>query len=70
MFEKTLWLSKCNFSPKGNCWFLAAVGALTFQKPIMQKVFPDGQSFEKDYVGIFHFRVGIPLKQFYLTFAL
>ncbi|XP_060735797.1 calpain-1 catalytic subunit-like [Tachysurus vachellii] len=40
----------------GNCWFLAAVGALTFQKPIMQKVFPDGQSFEKDYVGIFHFR--------------
>ncbi|TSO25237.1 Calpain-1 catalytic subunit [Bagarius yarrelli] len=40
----------------GNCWFLAAVGALTFHKPIMQSVFPDGQSFNKDYVGMFHFR--------------
>ncbi|KAL7862048.1 hypothetical protein SRHO_G00134890 [Serrasalmus rhombeus] len=40
----------------GNCWFLAALGALTFQKHIMEKVFPSGQSFHKDYAGIFHFR--------------
>ncbi|XP_026790317.3 calpain-1 catalytic subunit isoform X2 [Pangasianodon hypophthalmus] len=40
----------------GNCWFLAAVGALTFQRHIMQKVFPVEQSFQKDYAGIFHFR--------------
>ncbi|MCJ8736870.1 hypothetical protein PDJAM_G00017250 [Pangasius djambal] len=40
----------------GNCWFLAAVGALTFQRDIMQKVFPAEQSFQKDYAGIFHFR--------------
>ncbi|KAM9466447.1 calpain-1 catalytic subunit [Clarias gariepinus] len=40
----------------GNCWFLAAVGALTFQKDIIQRVFPTEQSFQKDYVGIFHFR--------------
>ncbi|KAF7704411.1 calpain-1 catalytic subunit-like [Silurus meridionalis] len=40
----------------GNCWFLAAVGALTFHEPILQKIFPIGQSFQKDYAGIFHFR--------------
>ncbi|KAI5102356.1 hypothetical protein C0J45_7708 [Silurus meridionalis] len=27
----------------GNCWFLAAVGALTFHEPILQKIFPIGQ---------------------------
>ncbi|XP_072545591.1 calpain-1 catalytic subunit [Salminus brasiliensis] len=40
----------------GNCWFLAALGALTFQVHIMKNVFPSGQSFQKDYAGIFHFR--------------
>ncbi|XP_049319467.1 calpain-1 catalytic subunit-like [Astyanax mexicanus] len=40
----------------GNCWFLAALGALTFQKDIMKNVFPSGQLFQKDYAGIFHFR--------------
>ncbi|XP_066526125.1 calpain-1 catalytic subunit-like [Hoplias malabaricus] len=40
----------------GNCWFLAALGALTFQIPIMNNVFPGGQSFQKDYAGIFHFK--------------
>ncbi|TRY86943.1 hypothetical protein DNTS_002871 [Danionella cerebrum] len=40
----------------GNCWFLASVGALTFQKDIMEQVMPGDQSFGKDYPGIFHFR--------------
>ncbi|XP_017331931.2 calpain-1 catalytic subunit [Ictalurus punctatus] len=40
----------------GNCWFLAAVGALTFQRHIMEKIFPAGQSFQMNYAGIFHFR--------------
>ncbi|KAF7709047.1 calpain-8-like [Silurus meridionalis] len=40
----------------GNCWFLAAIGAITFQKDIMDQVVPVDQSFEKDYAGIFHFR--------------
>lgn len=45
------------FSFLGNCWFLAAIGAITFQKDIMDQVIPDNQSFDKDYAGIFHFRV-------------
>ncbi|KAI7790290.1 hypothetical protein IRJ41_019969 [Triplophysa rosa] len=40
----------------GNCWFLASVGALTFQKDILKQVMPAGQSFTKNYSGIFHFR--------------
>ncbi|KAK2878551.1 hypothetical protein Q8A67_019342 [Cirrhinus molitorella] len=40
----------------GNCWFLASVGALTFQKDTMDQVMPADQSFGKDYAGIFHFR--------------
>ncbi|XP_042599090.1 calpain-14-like isoform X1 [Cyprinus carpio] len=40
----------------GNCWFLASVGALTFQKPIMKQVINDEQSFSVDYAGIFHFK--------------
>ncbi|KAK7142015.1 hypothetical protein R3I94_011648 [Phoxinus phoxinus] len=41
----------------GNCWFLASVGALTFQNQLLQKVVPDGQSFsDKYYTGLFHFR--------------
>lgn len=40
----------------GNCWFLASVGALTFQKDILSQVMPAGQSFNKNYTGIFHFR--------------
>ncbi|CAL8300719.1 unnamed protein product [Boreogadus saida] len=37
----------------GNCWFLASVGALTFQSQILQQVLPSEHSFS---AGIFHFR--------------
>ncbi|XP_051723673.1 calpain-1 catalytic subunit-like [Ctenopharyngodon idella] len=40
----------------GNCWFLASVGALTFQSKLLHKVIPDGQSFSNNYTGLFHFR--------------
>nr|XP_060634694.1 calpain-14-like [Anolis sagrei ordinatus] len=39
-----------------DCWFLAAVEALTFQQDILFKVVPQNQSFEKKYAGIFHFK--------------
>ncbi|XP_029586708.1 calpain-1 catalytic subunit isoform X2 [Salmo trutta] len=39
-----------------NCWFLASVGALTFQMHILEQVVPLKQSFKDDYCGIFHFR--------------
>ncbi|XP_072534771.1 calpain-2 catalytic subunit-like [Salminus brasiliensis] len=40
----------------GNCWFLSAIGAITFQREIMEQIIPSGQSFKKEYAGIFHFR--------------
>nr|XP_046223432.1 calpain-1 catalytic subunit-like [Oncorhynchus gorbuscha] len=40
----------------GDCWFLASIGALTFQKHILEQVVPLNQSFKEDYCGIFHFR--------------
>ncbi|XP_048084304.1 LOW QUALITY PROTEIN: calpain-1 catalytic subunit-like [Alosa alosa] len=40
----------------GNCWFLASIGALTFQDDIKKHIIPQEQSFQKDYAGIFHFR--------------
>jgi len=39
----------------GNCWFLAAIASLTFQKDLMVQVVPIKQDFQ-DYAGIFHFR--------------
>ncbi|XP_033489466.2 calpain-9-like [Epinephelus lanceolatus] len=40
----------------GDCWFLASIGALTFQTDILQQVVPLDQRFDKDYCGLFHFR--------------
>ncbi|XP_016090409.1 calpain-14-like [Sinocyclocheilus grahami] len=40
----------------GNCWFLASVGALTFQKQIKKQIINDEQNFSVDYAGIFHFK--------------
>lgn len=40
-----------------NCWFLAALEALTFHQDILAAVVPQNQSFERKYAGIFHFRV-------------
>uniref|UniRef100_A0A3P8NU39 Calpain catalytic domain-containing protein n=1 Tax=Astatotilapia calliptera TaxID=8154 RepID=A0A3P8NU39_ASTCA len=39
----------------GDCWFLSAISALTFQENLMAQVVPMDQSFE-NYAGIFHFR--------------
>ncbi|XP_039887877.1 calpain-1 catalytic subunit-like [Simochromis diagramma] len=39
----------------GNCWFVSAISALTFQENLMAQVVPMDQSFE-NYAGIFHFR--------------
>ncbi|XP_061482103.1 calpain-14 [Rhineura floridana] len=40
-----------------DCWFLAAVEALSFHQDILSKVVPQNQSFErKKYAGIFHFK--------------
>lgn len=41
----------------GDCWFLASIGALTFQDDILEQVVLLEQSFEEDYCGLFHFRV-------------
>ncbi|KAM9355503.1 calpain-1 catalytic subunit-like [Pholidichthys leucotaenia] len=40
----------------GDCWFLASLGALTFQKQILAEVVPLEQNFDEPYCGLFHFR--------------
>ncbi|XP_078134281.1 calpain-8 [Sander vitreus] len=40
----------------GNCWFLASIGALTFQNDILGQVVPLEQKFDEKYCGLFHFR--------------
>ncbi|XP_044022793.1 calpain-1 catalytic subunit-like [Siniperca chuatsi] len=40
----------------GNCWFLASIGALTFQNDVFGQVVPLEQTFDENYCGLFHFR--------------
>ncbi|XP_032072558.1 calpain-13-like [Thamnophis elegans] len=40
----------------GNCWVLAALGALTQQQQFLENVIPKNQGFNHTYAGIFHFQ--------------
>ncbi|XP_013908790.1 PREDICTED: calpain-13-like [Thamnophis sirtalis] len=40
----------------GDCWVLAALGALTQQQQFLENVIPKNQGFNHTYAGIFHFQ--------------
>ena len=40
----------------GNCWAIAGIANLVVNKKMFHLVVPEGQSFDKDYCGIFRFR--------------
>lgn len=41
----------------GDCWFLAALQALTLHQDILSRVVPLNQNFTEKYAGIFRFWV-------------
>ncbi|CAJ0956949.1 unnamed protein product [Ranitomeya imitator] len=41
----------------GNCWFLGSIACLTTNKDCLCRVIPQDQSFDKDYAGIFCFKM-------------